>query len=436
MEEATLPRWARVSVFLGIAILTAGLGVFIYRHFTRPVTLTIAAGSIDGEGVRVVSAVASRLASSKSPVRLKVIDAGSASGAAEALSSGKADLAIVRSDVGDLSNARAVALITHLVVLLIAPVGSPVKDVADLKNRTLGVVGGSVNRHIVELLSKEFELGPRMQTKDLQADQVRQAIQSKQVHAVLAVIPISDRYIAAVRSFAPNDGKRNPTLIAIDSAEAIAASAKTFESYELPKGTLRGTPAVPDEDLTTLRIPVHLVARKELDNDTVGALAKAIIESRRDLAGEFPLVSQITGPDTDSAANIPVHPGAKLFFEGEEKTIFDKYGDQFFYATLVLGSLTSALAAVWKFLVGDSQPPGRRLVDHVDEIAARIRTAHTEGELEDIESEIDVLLRSEFDGLDSRQALLNLSAARLERLIRLQSDKLNARMRSTEPATG
>src|SRR5215204_3046511 len=171
--------------------LTAGLGVFIYRHFTRPITLTIAAGSIDGEGVRVVSAVASRLASSKLRVRLKVIDAGSASGAAEALSSGKADLAIVRSDLGDLSNARAVALITHLVVLLIAPVGSPVKDVADLKNRTLGVIGGSVNRHIVELLSKEFELGPRMQTKDLQPAQVRQAIQSQQVHAVLAANPIS-----------------------------------------------------------------------------------------------------------------------------------------------------------------------------------------------------------------------------------------------------
>jgi ABC-type amino acid transport substrate-binding protein len=118
---------------------------------------------------------ASRLASSKSPVRLKVVDAGSASGAAEALSSGKTDLAIVRSDIGDLSNARTVALITHLVVLLIAPVGSPVKDVADLKNRTLGVVGGSVNRHIVERLSKEFELRPqsRMQTKDLQPDQVR-----------------------------------------------------------------------------------------------------------------------------------------------------------------------------------------------------------------------------------------------------------------------
>ena len=148
------------------------------------------------------------------------------------------------------------------------------------------------------------------------------------------------------------------------------------------------------------------------------------------------MANQIAGPDTDKDANIPVHPGAKLYFDGEEKTIFDKYGDQFFYATLVLGSITSALAAVWRFLVGDNRPPGGRLVDRVGEIAARIRSAHTEAELEAVEGEIDVLLRSEFDGLDSRQAALNLAAARLERLIRLQSDKLSASMRSAEPATG
>jgi hypothetical protein len=47
-----------------------------------------------------------------------------------------------------------------------------------------------------------------------------------------------------------------------------------------------------------------------------------------------------------------------------------------------------------------------------------------------------VLLRSEFDGMDSREAALNLAAARLERLIRLQSEKLGAGMRSGEPATG
>src|SRR5262245_34829071 len=108
----TLPRWARVSLLVGVLLLASGVGLFAYRALTQPVTLTVAAGSIDGEGVRVMSAVASRLAASHSHVRLNVVDAKSALGAAEALSSGKADLAVVRSDIGDMPDARTLVLLT------------------------------------------------------------------------------------------------------------------------------------------------------------------------------------------------------------------------------------------------------------------------------------------------------------------------------------
>lgn len=432
----TSPRWIRVSLFVGVAVVAAGVGFFTYRYLTRPVMLTVAAGSIDGEGVRIMSAIASRLATSKSEIRLKVVDAQSAHGAADALASGKAQLAIVRDDIGNLSNARAVALITHFVVFVVAPAGSPIKDLSDLKNKTLGVIGEPTNRHIVAMLSKKFDLaGSKMQIKGLATGEVRTAIQSKQIHALLAVFPISDRYVAALRSFAPPEGKRQPSLIAIDSAEAIALESKAYESYELPKGTLRGAPAIPDEDLTTLRVPVHLVANKGLDNETVAALAKAIMESRRDLISEFPLMNQISAPSSESDANIPIHPGAKQYFDGEEKTIFDKYGDQFFYGTLVLGSLTSVLAAAWRFMVGDPRLPGGRLIDRLNELAARIRSAQSEEELEAIEDEINTTLRSELEGLESQEAALNVTAARLDHLINLRNGKLIAGGRLGKAAT-
>jgi hypothetical protein len=53
-----------------------------------------------------MSAIASRLVSTNAPVRLKVIDSGTALEAADAFSAGKVDLAVFRSDVGDLSQAR------------------------------------------------------------------------------------------------------------------------------------------------------------------------------------------------------------------------------------------------------------------------------------------------------------------------------------------
>jgi len=46
--------------------------------------------------------------------------------AANAFSAGKVDLAVVRGDVGDLSQAQAVVVVSHVVVLIIAPPGSSI----------------------------------------------------------------------------------------------------------------------------------------------------------------------------------------------------------------------------------------------------------------------------------------------------------------------
>jgi hypothetical protein len=174
-----------------------------------------------------------------------------------------------------------------------------------------------------------------------------------------------------------------------------------------------------------LRVPVHLVVKRSLDNDTVGAIAKGVMEARRELIGEYQAMSQITAPSTDKDANIPIHPGAKIYFEGEEKSFFDKYGDQLFYGTLILGSLTSALAAVWKFVAAGPTEPGGRPIDRLHALATRIRSANNEEELEAIEDELDAILREELDGLDSSQeTAFNVMVARLDHLIHLRIARL------------
>jgi hypothetical protein len=101
-ERAWIPRNCRSgfapSWSPGLFVLAAGAGLFGYRWYTRPVTLTIAVGSADGEAGKVMSAIAGRLVSMDAPVRLKAIETGSALEAAKAFLSGKADLAVVRGD--------------------------------------------------------------------------------------------------------------------------------------------------------------------------------------------------------------------------------------------------------------------------------------------------------------------------------------------------
>jgi hypothetical protein len=62
------------------------------------------------------------------------------------------------------------------------------------------------------------------------------------------------------------------------------------ESFDVPKGALRGAPPVPEDDPTTLRVSFYLVANKKLDSDLIASFTQAFLSARRDLVGELPIL--------------------------------------------------------------------------------------------------------------------------------------------------
>jgi TRAP-type uncharacterized transport system substrate-binding protein len=423
MMSIKLPLWLRAVLLLGIFILAAGAGLLGYRYYTRPITLTLAVGSIDGEAAKAMSAIASRLVSTNAPVRLRVIDSGTALEAADAFSAGKVDLAVVRSDVGDLSQAQAVLVVTHAVVLIIAPPGSSIDSMDKLKGHTLGVVGGAANAKLVDVLTKEYDLTRGKVTfKNIAPADARQAIQSKSVSALLVAIPLSEKYLSLVRGIFQLGPKTAPVLIPIESAGALAQTERAYESFDVPKGTLRGSPPVPDDDVTTLRATLYLVANKKLSTDLITSFTQTILTTRRDLVGEQPIFAQMTAPNTDQDAYLPLHPGAAAVYNGTQQSFMDEYGNWIYITPMVLGGAATLLAAAWKFLgLGSRKSEGP--LDSLYALARRIRNVNTESELSVIEEEIDNILRAErakaADGDENAvdAVTLNVAAHRLESLI-------------------
>src|SRR5271154_4928777 len=158
MVSPNLPLWLRFVLLVGIVGLASGAGLFAYRYYTRPVTLSVAVGSIDGEAANAMSAIAGELVATNASVRLNIIDTGTVLAAAKQFAAGKVDLAVVRGDVGDLSQAQTVIILSHVVALIVAPPGSDIDSMDKLKRRRVGVVGGEVNSKIVDVLSKEYDL--------------------------------------------------------------------------------------------------------------------------------------------------------------------------------------------------------------------------------------------------------------------------------------
>lgn len=424
MDPTRLPAWLRITLVAGIAVLVAGTGLLGWRWYAKPVTLTVAVGSLDGEASRLVSAIARRLTQSSAPVRFSVIETGNALEAANTFASGKADLAVVRGDAGDLSQAQVVAIIAKAAVLLVAPPGSAVTDLADLKRATIGIIGGDINRGIVKALTDEYALDRAGVTfRDIAPADARKALETKEVRAILAVVPLAEKYLALIRGLFPQTQKTAPVLIAIEQAGAIAGRQRAFESFDVPKGTLRGAPPAPADDLTTLRTTFYLVARKKLDNDLITSLAESVMNARRDLLPEMPILSQIAAPDTDADAYLPVHPGAAAFFNGTQESFLDKWGNIIFLAPMIAGALASILAAAWKFMRAGEPLTQEQALDALYALGQRIRLGSTEAELDAIETEIDRVLlaqrkREALGEEGAREVVaLNVAAHRLENLI-------------------
>ncbi len=424
MASIKMPFWLRLISLFGVIAFCTGAGLLGYRWYNRPVTLTLAVGSIDGEGAKAMSAMASQFVSDGAPVRFKVIDTGTALESAKAFAAGNVDLAVVRGDVGDLSQAQAIVVLTHVAVLLIAPPGSNIDSIDKLKGRTIGVLGGETNSKIVDVLNKTFDLA-RGKTvfKNLGLQDARQAIQSKQVNALLVVIPLTEKYLSLVKGLFPQGAKTLPVLIPIEPAAAIAEANRAYESFDVPKGTMRGSPPVPDDDLTTLKTSVYLVAKKSLSADVATNLTQAIMKARRELLRENPLFAQITAPSTDADSYLPVHPGALAVYNGTQQGFIDEYSNYIYLGPMVLGGIASVLAAAWKFL-GIGQPEFRQgTLDTLYGLARQIRSVNSEGALSGIEEQIDDMLRAERlkaerdDESAVDAATLNVVAHRLENLI-------------------
>jgi TRAP transporter TAXI family solute receptor len=423
MVSLKLPLWLRFVLVVGVLGLASGASLIAYRYYSRPVTLSVAVGSVDGEAAKAMSAIASRLVATNAPVRLRVIDSGTVLEAAKAFSSGNVDLAVVRGDVGDLSQAQAVVVVSHVVALIVAPPGSTIDSMDKLKGRRVGVIGGDANSKIVDVLSKEFGLDRAKVFKDIALPDARRALQSKEVNALLIVIPLAEKYLSLVRNFFQQGPKVSPVLVPIESAGAIAEAERAYESFDIPKGTLRGSPPVPDDDLTTLRASLYLVAQKKLGADLITSLTQTIMRVRRDLLAEEPIFAQITAPSTDADAYLPLHPGAAAFYNSTQQSFMDEYGNWIYLTPMLLGGAATVLAAAWKFL-GLGEPATREgPLDSLYALGRRIRNVGTEAELSDIEEEIDNILKGQRtrsaagDENAVDDATLNVAAHRLESLI-------------------
>lgn len=413
------PRRLRLSLLGGVVLFAIAIGLFAYRQMTTPTVLTVAVGSADGEAMRLMVAIGQNLADNSS-IRLRVVAKGTLPEASRAFLDGETDLAVIRSDFGKPSEMRTIVQLGYGVAMIVTQLATPLKSFSDLRGRTIGVVGGDVNRHVVEILKQEYDFaGTDIKFFDLAPAEVLLALQKNQVDTLLIVAPVSEGYITAIKGFFTK-AANNIQIVPIEAAVSIGNIARYYQPYQLPMASLGGAPAIPSTDTITLRVPYYLVSSKKLNDETAGLLAKAVMDTKQQLLNAYPILGQIDAPELQQSAYIPIHPGAAAYFSGHIASFMDKYGDIVFKVPAILIPMATILAALWRFAGFSGGARTESSLERIYVLVKRIPRADDEADLLSIEGELDSILEQEFKSPTASEmdkAMLGVMVGRLHHLL-------------------
>lgn len=96
-------------------------------------------------------------------------------------------------------------------------------------------------------------------------------------------------------------------------------------------------------------------------------------------------------PDTDKASLDAVHPGAADYYDNNEKSFMDRYGDWIYIAAMGFSGLGSALAAMIGMTRSQARKSALALIDQLIDLKQTAQTTMSLPHLAVLETEIEDL---------------------------------------------
>lgn len=412
-----------VPLALTAALAAVAAVLLAYQWIDQPTTLRVAVGPLGGDDTRLVAAMAQYLGRERSSVRLKLVMTDGVAESARTAEEGRADLAVVRSDVAIPAKTQTVAILHRDAALIVAAPGVGITKVADLAGHRVGVLRGSeANRRLLDTVLRHYEVDPAsVATVPAATPEALEAmLREHGVEAAFAVGAPTGRTLGelvgaalAARSGAPGTapgtapGASGPLdFVPINEAGALAQRSPALESLEIVRGAFGGTPPRPAEGFTTLGVSHRLVALSTIDDGTISELARLLFVMRPAISAEVPLANRIEGPDTSKSSSLPVHPGAIAYYDGEVQTFFEKWGDWFYFVVMLLSIAGSTVAGLMSSVANRNRARDVELLGDLLAIVRAARDAPGEAELDAMSGAADEILaaalaRAGGGGLDS-----------------------------------
>ena len=315
--------------------------------FMRPVVLVIAAGQADQDEKKVVQLLVETLAKERSSVRLVPLWTNGVSESAAALTSGKADLAVIRSDVIVGRGASSLVSLRKFNPVLFTKKSTKITKLSDLSGKRVGIGGqGDLN----QLLFRQILSQRGLQEQDYTLVPLKRGEQADYANEgkIDAFFSVSAGRTRSNETF--NDNLRKSwgeklVVVTFEDAAALALRIRGVETGEIVKGFFGGDPPKPEEDTDTIVVSNRLVASEKVNQNTAVVLTRTLFAMRDQRQSEVPELLAIAAPARD-VPTLPVHPGTIQLMDGVYQDLLDRYTNHIFIAVAFFGALGSGVPAI------------------------------------------------------------------------------------------
>jgi TRAP-type uncharacterized transport system substrate-binding protein len=338
----------RLAMVISVLAVVIGAGVAGWFYFSkRTVTVQIAVTSLEGEDAKLISALNRWMAGKNGRYRLRAVEVSSVKDGLEALARREVQFAVARTDMAwPATVASAMVLFREKAVIVSVP-RRGITSLNQLHDKTIGVVGATSpdDEMLAAIMRSSGVTNARFIHVKIQ--DLAGAISRNQVQALAHVGPfvgvgLSNTRAARLLSMGSTGG---PTVLGLEDAEAVAAQDRRYEAFDIPAGSLRGRPTVPDETISTLSVARHLVVNRQTSSFFLSRFVAEMLDAKRGVLSSNPISAQMDAPDVEANAAAPVHPAASAYFSDEVTSIGELITEWGYLALMLLGGIGTA--SVW-----------------------------------------------------------------------------------------
>jgi hypothetical protein len=190
-------------------------------------------------------------------------------------------------------------------------------------------------------------------------------------------------------------------LLAIDQVEALRLSLPYLEAETIPKGTYDGGRPLPAQDLPVVSVHALLVVHEEIPNEIVNALTNTLFTYRNELVTRYPRAALIRLPTFGSDLGLPLHPGAKAFYDRDEPSFLAQNAEPMSLMLSVGALIGSGFWQLHLRLTGRQKNRADRHNLELLEVIEQINQTQSIAELDALRKKLFLMLKEVVSDLDS-----------------------------------